>query len=98
MSTVTRSDTLRGIGGDGLYGSWDRVEDAQAERLPTVASSARWSERHSSCASGAARVQRSLGIVPEAHAYSKGQGAQTRRVYARPIYAGSNPGVVLSEV
>ena len=29
---------------------------------------------------------------------SRGQGVQTRRVYARPTYGGSNPDVVLSEV
>jgi len=28
----------------------------------------------------------------------RGQGEQTRRVYARPIYGGRNPGVVLSAV
>ena len=69
MVTLTHSDAPGAVGGDGLRGPWDTVEDEQAEMLSTVASSRRWSERHGS---GATYVQRSLRIVPEAHAYLKG--------------------------
>ena len=71
MVTVTHSDARRVVDGDGLRGPWDTVEDEPAALLATVVSSRRGSERHGRCIRGAAHVQRSLCMMPEAPVYLK---------------------------